>query len=87
MNPRCGLGLAHAEQAPMQQLRGIRLEVDEDEQQPIFRSRQGTVRIGRIASRLPSPPVPGPVSQVPREGGLKGGYQRLKLFHGHARQI
>jgi hypothetical protein len=57
MNPLRRLGLAHAEQVPMQQLRGVLLEVDRDEQQAVFRGRQGTVLIGRIASCLPAPPV------------------------------
>jgi hypothetical protein len=87
MNPLRGLGLAHAEQAPMQQLRRILLEVDQHEQQSLFRGRQGTILIGRIASHLPAPPVQGPVGHVPQEGLLKGGYQRVKLLHGQARQI
>jgi hypothetical protein len=57
MNPLCRLGLAPPEQAPMQQLRRILLEVDQDEQQPIFRGRQGTVLISGIAARLPAPPM------------------------------
>jgi len=57
MNPWRRLGLAHAEQAPMQQWRGIVLEVDQDTQQAVFRGGQRTVLIGGRAARLPQPPV------------------------------
>jgi len=87
MKPLRRLGLAHAEQAPMQQLRGVLFEVDQDEQQAIFRGWQRTVLIGGVASCLPQPPVQGPVGHVGQERCLKGGYQRGKLVHGQARQI
>ncbi len=67
MNPLRRFGLAHAEQAPMQQMNGILLEVDQNEQQTIFRCGQGTVRIGRIASRLPAPSMQGPDGHVVQE--------------------
>jgi hypothetical protein len=87
MNPLGRLGLAHPEQAPMEDLRGVLLEVDQDEQQPIFRSRQRTVLIGRVAAGLPLPPMQGPCTHGVSERRLKGGYQGGKLVHGHARQV
>ena len=87
MNPLCRLGLAHAEQAPMQQLRGILLEVDQDKQQAIFRCWQWTVFIRGIAARLPRPSMEGPLSHVVQECCLKRGDQRCKLVDGQARQI
>jgi hypothetical protein len=87
MNPRRGLGLAPAEHASMEQLGGILLEVDQHEQQPIFRGWQGTVLLGGVASRLPTPPMQGPFGHVAQERRLKGGYQHRKLIHGQARQI
>ena len=77
MNPLGRVGLAHAKQAALQQLRGILLEIDENKQQPIFRGWQGTVLIRRITSRLPAPHVQGPVGRVPQERYFKWGYQRL----------
>jgi hypothetical protein len=85
MNPLRRLGLAHAEQAPMQQLRGVLLEVDQDKQQAVFRCWQRTVLIGGIAARLPLPSMQGPVSHVVQECYLERGYQRCKLIDGQAR--
>jgi hypothetical protein len=48
----------------MEQLRGILLEVDQNEQEAIFRDWQGTILIGRVASRLPTPPMQGPFGHV-----------------------
>src|SRR5882724_11163810 len=60
MNPWRGLGLAHPEHTPMEQLRGILREVDQNAQQAIFRRRQRAVLISRIASRQPAPPMQSP---------------------------
>ena len=60
MNPLCRFGLTHAEQAAMEQVDGILLEVDQNEQQTIFWCWQGTVRIGRVASQLPAPSMQSP---------------------------
>src|SRR5438067_649713 len=87
MNPRRRLGRAHAEQAPMPQVRGMRLEADQEEQQPILRRGPRAVLIGRVASHLPAPPRPGPVGHVAQERRLKGGYQRRKLLPSQACQI
>jgi len=67
MNPLCRLRLAHTEQAPMQQLRGVLLEVDQDEQQAVFRCWQRTVLLCGIAARLPMPALQGPISHVVQE--------------------
>jgi hypothetical protein len=55
MNPWRRLGLAHAEHASMQPLRGVLLEVDQDKHQAVFRCGQQTVLLGGIAARLPLP--------------------------------
>jgi hypothetical protein len=39
MDPLVGLALAHAEQASVHHLEGIGFEVDQDEEQAIFRRR------------------------------------------------
>ena len=87
MNPWRRLGLAHPESASMEPWRGMLLEREQNEQQSIFRGGQGTVLIGRLASRLPPPSMERPFGHVPQERCLKGGHQRRKLVHGHARQI
>jgi hypothetical protein len=87
MNPWGGFGLAHAKQAPMQQLCRILLEIDENAPQPIFRGWQRTILLGGVASRQPTPPVQGPGGHVPQERLRKRGHQRAKLIDGQARQI
>jgi hypothetical protein len=72
MNPLGRFGLAHPEQASMEQWRGILLEIDQDEQQPIFWGRQGTVRLGRIAPGLPASSRQGPCGHLAQECGFKG---------------
>jgi hypothetical protein len=36
MNPLMGFALAHPEQPPLHHLEGVRLQVDEDKEQPIL---------------------------------------------------
>ena len=43
MDPLIGFTLAHPEQAPLHHLEAVRLQVGQDEEQPIFRRRQGAV--------------------------------------------
>ena len=45
VNPLIGFALAHAEQAPLDHLEGVGLQVGENEEQPIFRRRQGAVLV------------------------------------------
>jgi hypothetical protein len=87
MHPVIRLRLAHPEQAPMERLNSMLLEVDQHEQQPIFRCQEGAVLRGRVSSRPPAPSMKGPCGPVWQERRLKGGNQRLKLVHGQARQI
>jgi hypothetical protein len=84
MKPLCRRGLAPPEQAPMEQLCGIVLEVDQDAQQPIFRGWQGTVLLGRSASPLPAPAMERPCGHVSQERRFKGGHQRRQLVHRQA---
>ena len=87
MHPLRRFGLAHAAQAPREQGDSIVLELDQHAQQTIFRCWQGTVRIGRVASRLPAPAMQGPFGHVAQERRLTGRHQGGKLVHGQARQI
>jgi hypothetical protein len=45
VHPLVGFALAHAEQASLHDLERIGLQVDQNEEQPIFRRRQGAVLI------------------------------------------
>ncbi len=72
MKPLRRFGLAHTAQASMEQVHGIVLEGDQHEQQTIFWGGQGTVRLGRVASRLPAPSMQGPFGHVVQERRLKG---------------
>jgi hypothetical protein len=72
MNPWRRLGLAYPEQAPVQHVCGMLLEVDQDKQQPVLRRQQRTVPTGRIASRLLATPVQGPVGHIVQERRPKG---------------
>lgn len=87
MHPLRRLGLAHTEQTPMEHLNGILLEIDQNEQESIFRCGQWAVLLGRILPRLPLPPMQGPCGHVAQECRLKGRHQCCKLVHGQARQI
>ena len=87
MHPWRRFGLAHAEQAPMQQVHRMLLEVDEHAQETIFRCWQGTVRIGWRASRLPTPSMQGPYGHGVQERCRKRRHQSRKLVHGQTRQI
>src|SRR5215831_4877762 len=87
MNPLRRFGLTHAKHAAMEEVRGMLLEVDENEQQAILRGRQGTIRIGCVASCLPAPSMERPRGHIGQERGLKGRDEDRKLVHGQARQI
>ena len=87
MNPLGRFGLAHAEQASMEQMNGMLLEVDQNKQETIFRCREQAVGRGRRASRLAAPSMQRPYGHVVQERGLTGRHQGRKLGHGQARQI
>ena len=87
MKPLSRCGLAHTEHASMEQVHGMLLEGDQHAHQTIFWGGQGTVRIGRVASRLPAPSMQGPCGYGVQERRLKGRHQGRKLVHGYARQI
>jgi hypothetical protein len=67
-----GLALAHPEQPSLHHLERIRLQVDQDKQQPILRRRQRTVRIGRVPAGGARPPIEAPCGHMRFERGLKG---------------
>jgi hypothetical protein len=68
-------------------LEGIRLQVNQDKQQPILRGRQRTVRVGRVAASGARLPIEALVGHMGLEHGLKRGHQLPKLVHGETGQI
>ena len=82
MNPLMGLALAHPEQPPLDHLKGIGLQVDQDKQQPILGGRQRTVLVGRVSAGGARRPIEAPFGHMGLERGLKGRDQLLKLIHG-----
>jgi len=87
MNPLMGLALAHPEQPSLHHLEGIGLQVDQDEQQPILRGRQRTVRVGRVSPGGTRLPIEAPVGHMGLERGLKGQDQPPKFVSGETGQI
>jgi len=87
MNPLIGFALHHPEQAPVHHLESIGFEVDQDEQEPIFRCREGAVFVdGKPASR-PRFPIHLPRRHTGLKRGLEGRDQLLKLVERQAGEI
>src|SRR5215510_7745510 len=87
MNPLMRFALAHPEQPSLHHLERIRLQVDQDKQQPILGRGQRTVRIGRVPAGGTRPPIEAPVRHMRFERGLKGWDQALKLIESETSQI
>jgi hypothetical protein len=87
VNPLIGFALAHAEQAPVHHLERIGLEVDEDEEQPIFRRRERAVGVHGKPASGPRLPIQLPHCHPGLECGLEGQDQLLKLLERQAREI
>jgi len=82
-----GFALAHAEQAPLDHLEAVRFQIREQEEQPIFRHRQGAVFLhGKLAGR-PRFPLEAPRGHMRVKRRLKGRDQLLKLVEGQAGAI
>jgi hypothetical protein len=87
VNPLIRFALAHAKQAPLHHLEGIRFQIDQHEEQPIFGCRQGTVLIGGKLAGGAGLPIEPPHSHMRLERGLEGRDQRLKFLQGQTREI
>jgi hypothetical protein len=79
VNPLIGFALDHPEQAPLDHLEGIGLEVGEEEEQPIFRRRQGAGLVDGKPAGGPGFPIHPPRRHPGLERRLEGRDQRLKL--------
>jgi hypothetical protein len=87
MHPLIRFALAHTAQASWHHLEGVGFQGGEQEEQPIFRRRQGAVLIdGKLAGR-PGFPIEAPRRHMCLERGLKGWDELLKLVESQAREI
>jgi hypothetical protein len=82
MTPLIGFALAHAEQAPLDHLEGVGLDVGKNKQEPILWGRQGAVLIDSKPARGPGFPIKAPRRHVRVERRLEGRNQLLKLLEG-----
>jgi len=64
--PRLGWALAHAKPAPLHHLEALRLQVRAQEEEPVFRRRQGAVLVHATLTRRPGWPIEPPR----RQGGV-----------------
>src|SRR4029453_11674548 len=87
MNPLIGFALPHAEQAPLDHLEGVGLDVGKNKQEPILGGRQGAVLIDGKPASGPGFPIKAPHRRVRVERRLEGRHQLLKLLEGQAREI
>jgi len=87
MNPLIRFALDHPEQVPLYHLKRISLEVGEDEEQPIFRRRQGAVFVHAKPASGPRLPIHPPRRHTRVERRLEGRDQLLKLVEGQAGEI
>src|SRR5256885_1295580 len=79
VDPLMRFALAHAKQASLEHLERVGLQVGQDEEQPIFWRREGTVFIHAKLASGPGFPIEAPRRHMGLEGGLKGQHQLLQL--------
>jgi hypothetical protein len=87
VNPLIRFTLHHPEQASLHDLERIRFQVDQDEQEPIFRRRQGAVFVHAKLTSGPRLPIHAPRREMCVERGLEGRDQLLKLIEGQTGEI
>ena len=68
MEPLIGLTLAHPEQAPLHHLEAVRLQVGQNEEQPVFGGRQGAVLLHAKLAGSPRFPIEAPGRHMGLEG-------------------
>jgi len=82
-----GFALPHAEQASLDHLEAVRLQIREQEEQPLFRRRQGTVLVHGKPAGGPEFPIEAPHGHMRVERRLEGRDQLRKLVERHTRKI
>jgi len=87
VNPLIRFALTHAEQASLDDLERVGLQVGEQKEQPICRRRQGAALVdGKLASG-PGFPIEAPRGHMRVKRRLKGWDELLKLVESQAREI
>ncbi len=79
MNPLIGFALDQPKYASLSHLECIGFEVDQDEQEPIFRCREGTVFVDGKPASGPRLPIHPPRRHTGLERGLEGRDQMLRF--------
>jgi hypothetical protein len=87
VDPLIGFTLAHAEQASLDDLEGVSLEVGEEEEQALFQRRSGTVLVHRKPAGGPGFSIEAPRRHMRLERRLEGRDQDLKLLESEAGHI
>jgi hypothetical protein len=87
MAPLIGFALAHAEQAALHHLEAVGLQVSEQEEQPVFGRREGTVLVYAKSACGPGFAIKAPPSHMRLEGGLEGRDHLVKRVKSQAREI
>ena len=87
MNPLIGFALAHAEQASLDDLEAVGLQVGEQEEEAVFGCRQGAVLIDAKAASGPGFPIQAPRCHMGLEGHLERRDQLLKLVQRQAGEV
>ena len=82
-----GFTLPHTEEASLHHLKRVSLQVGEEEEQPIFRRRQGTILVHTKPACDPRFPVEAPLAHMRVERRLKRRDKELKLVGRQAGQI
>jgi len=80
MDPLIGFALTHAEQAPLDHLEGVGLQVNQQEEQSIFRRCQRAGLIHGEPAGSPGFPIEAPCRHMRLERSLEGRHQRLKFI-------
>jgi hypothetical protein len=87
MNPLMGFALAHPEQPPLYDLERVRLQVDQDKQQPIRGRGQRAVLVRRVPASGAQLSIEAPLRHMSLECRLEREDQMLKLLDGETGQI
>jgi hypothetical protein len=87
MNPLMGFALAHPEQPPLHDLERVRLQVDQDKQQPILGRGQRAVLVRRVPASGARLSIEAPLRHMSLECRLEREDQMLKLLDGETGQI
>ncbi len=87
MNPLRRFALPHAEQASLDHLERVGLQIDQNKQEPRLGCREWTIRVHGKPASGPGFPIEPPRRHMGLERGLKGWDQVLTLVQGQAGEI